>query len=67
LIDDATRAELVGAFGLDPTLFDDVDALIAAIAALDAPPADEPPEIVSGEPAWDPAWSEPVREDWTLG
>lgn len=66
-IDRATRAELAEAFGLDPALVDDEVAFIAALAALEPPPEDDLPEFVSGEPAWDLAWVESVREDWALG
>ena len=66
-LDAAARAELAEALGLDPTLADDADAFTLALAALEPPPEDDLPDQVSGEPSWDPAWVETVREDWALG
>jgi hypothetical protein len=66
-IEAAARAALADAFGLDPDLLSDVDALITAIAGLEQPPGDDAPEAVSGEASWDLSSAEAVREDWALG
>jgi hypothetical protein len=63
----ALREELAAMLGIDPLLAADEAAFMAALAALEPPPPEELPEALSGEPPWDPAWSEPVREDWPLG
>jgi hypothetical protein len=62
-LDAAARAELAEALDLDPTLADDQDAFMLALAALEPPPEDDLPDRVSGEPSW----AETVREDWALG
>lgn len=66
-LDPALRAELAEAFGIHPTLIDDEQAFLDALAALEPPPEDALPETVSGEPCWDPDWAGTVREDWALG
>lgn len=66
-IDRATRAELAEAFGLDPALIDDEAAFMAALAGLEPWPEDPLPDPFSGDPAWDLAWIESVREDWPVG
>jgi hypothetical protein len=66
-LDAAMRQELVTEFGLDPALVGDEAALLAALAALQPPPEDDLPELLSAEPTWDPSWSETAREDWPLG
>jgi hypothetical protein len=69
-LDAALRAELVAEFGLDPTLVDDEEALMAALAALEPEPEPEddlPPPPQDEAPYWDPSWVEAVLEDWALG
>lgn len=66
-IDAAISAELVAAFGFDPTTFDDIDALIASLAPPDASTAGEVADLVSDAGSWETSWSEPVREDWAVG
>jgi hypothetical protein len=61
------RRDLAAELGLDPGLPADEAAFMAALAALEPPPPEDLPEILSGEAPWDPSWSEPVREDWPLG
>jgi hypothetical protein len=61
--DAALRAELAAVLGLDPTLVDDEEAFLAALAALEPPPADGLPDPFSDAPSWTAA----VPEDWALG
>ncbi len=62
----AIQADLAAAFGVDPTSFADVDALIVALSDLEAPAEIAVPEF-SGEGSGEMSWTETVREDWALG
>lgn len=63
----AIQADLAAAFGVDPTSFPDVDALIVALGDLEAPAEIAVPEGFSGEGSGEMSWTETVREDWALG